>query len=65
MIWARQHGTLNSKSKFMLPGWHRVFTVNGEFLGLHNWDSGNGYLVLSQDSSRKVYQQHWHMLSSV
>ena len=49
----------------MLPGWNRVFTVNGEFLGLHNWDSGNGCLVLRQDSGRTVYQQHRQMLSSV
>ena len=49
----------------MLPGWHRLFTVNGEFIGLHNLDSGNGCLVLNQDSSRTVYQQHWQMLSSV
>ena len=39
----------------MLPGWHRLFTVNGEFLGLHNLDSGNGCLVLSQDSIAGQY----------
>jgi hypothetical protein len=39
----------------MLPGWDKVFAVYGEFLGLHSWDSGNGYLALSQDSSTIVY----------
>jgi hypothetical protein len=47
----------------MLSGWDRVLTVNGEFHGLYNWDSGNGYLVLSQDSIRIVYQQYWKMSS--
>jgi hypothetical protein len=40
-----------------------MFTVNGEFLGLHSWHSGNGYLMLSQDSSRIAYRQYWQMLS--
>ena len=43
--------------------WDRMFTVNGEFLGLHSWHSGNRYLVLSQESSRIVYRQYWQMLS--
>jgi hypothetical protein len=40
------------EAKFMLPGWDRVFTEYGEFLGFHSQDSGNGNLVLHQDSSR-------------
>jgi hypothetical protein len=38
-------------TKFILPGWDRVFTVYGEFLGFHiaMQDSGNGNVALSQD----------------